>query len=159
MIELTRRAALAGAGVAALTPVALRSPAEAAAPAAGKQAPGFYRYKVGTFEVTVVTDGARSFPLPDAMVRNAKKDEVNVALEKAFMPKDTMTIPFNMAVVNTGSKLVMIDTGNGAAAFEQSKGAVGQASANLAAAGIDPGSVDAVIISRFHGDPINGPPL
>jgi glyoxylase-like metal-dependent hydrolase (beta-lactamase superfamily II) len=156
MIQLTRRAALAGAGATALTPVALTSPARAAAPAVGKQAPGYYRYKVGEFEVTVVTDGARTFPLPETFVRNAKKDEVNAALEKAFLPKDTLTIPFNPVVVNTGSKLVMIDTGNGPAAFEQSKGAVGQVHTNLAAAGIDRNAVDAVIISHFHGDHING---
>ena len=32
-------------------------PRAAAAPLVGKQAPGFYRYKVGDIEVTVVTDG------------------------------------------------------------------------------------------------------
>jgi len=156
MIQLTRRTALVGAGATALAPVALTSSARAAAPVAGKQAPGLYRYKVGEFEVTVITDGARSFPLPDAMVRNAKKDEVNAALEKAFLPKDTMTIPFNPVVVNTGSKLVLIDTGNGPGAYEQSKGAVGQVHTNLAAAGIDRNAIDAVIISHFHGDHING---
>jgi len=156
MIQLTRRAALAGASATALTPVAMTSSARAAAPAVGKQAPGYYRYKVGTFEVTVITDGARSFPLPDTMVRNAKKDEVNAALEKSFLPKDTMTIPFNPVVVNTGSKLVLIDTGNGPGAYEQSKGAVGQVHTNLAAAGIDRSAIDAVIISHFHGDHING---
>jgi glyoxylase-like metal-dependent hydrolase (beta-lactamase superfamily II) len=156
MTELTRRTALAGAGATALAPAALTSFARAAAPAAGKQAPGFYRYKVGEFEVTVITDGARSFPLPETLVRNAKKDEVNAALEKAFLPKDTMTIPFNPVVVNTGSKLVLIDTGNGPGAFEQSKGAVGQVHTNLAAAGIDRNAIDAVIISHFHGDHING---
>ena len=37
---------------------------QAAAPPAGTQAPGWYRYKVGSIEVTVVTDGAR-FKVPD----------------------------------------------------------------------------------------------
>ena len=45
--------------------------AQAAAPPAGKQAPGLYRYKVGSHEVTVVTDGASSLPLPDSFVTNA----------------------------------------------------------------------------------------
>src|SRR6202011_1975770 len=55
-------------------------PARAAAPAAGKQAPGFYRYTVGSYEITVVTDGANRFPLPDDFVSNIKKDEVQAAL-------------------------------------------------------------------------------
>ena len=62
-------------------PLAGTAPAFAAAPLAGKQAPGFYRYKVGTMEVTVVTDGARIAPLPDTLVRNASKEQVSNALQ------------------------------------------------------------------------------
>jgi len=58
-------------------------------------------------------------------------------------------------VINTGSKLVVIDTGNGLGAFEQSKGVVGQMNANMTAAGIDPKN-DIVVISHFHGDHMNG---
>jgi len=88
MTDLTRRSLFAGAASAAvLGPLVAPSPARAAAPAAGKQAPGVYRYKVGTHEVTVATDGARTFPLADSFVLNAKKDEVNQALEAAYMPR------------------------------------------------------------------------
>jgi glyoxylase-like metal-dependent hydrolase (beta-lactamase superfamily II) len=156
MLDLNRRNLFAGAAATALAPLAATPGAHAAAPPSGKQAPGFYRYKVGSMEVTVVTDGARTFPLADNFVTNVKKDEVNAALAAAYMDKDKMTIMFNPIVVNTGSKLVVIDTGNGPAAFEQSKGAVGQMHANLAAAGFDRANVDAVIISHFHGDHING---
>lgn len=62
-------------------------PGNGAAPPSGKQAPGFYRYKVGDFEITVGTDGPRSFPLPDTLVTNAKNEEVNAALEAAYMPR------------------------------------------------------------------------
>lgn len=65
MMQLTRRklfagAAAAGAVLAGPSPIVL--PARAAAPAAGKQNAGWYRYKVGDFEVTVVTDGMNSEP-------------------------------------------------------------------------------------------------
>src|SRR5437879_9359770 len=109
MSNVTRRSLFAGvAAAAALGPLAARSPASAATATAGKQAPGVYRYKVGTHEITVVTDGARTFPLADSFVLNAKKDEVNQALEAAYMPRDKMTIHFAPIVVNTGSKLVVI---------------------------------------------------
>jgi glyoxylase-like metal-dependent hydrolase (beta-lactamase superfamily II) len=147
-------------GAAAITATALslegHAPARAAAPVAGKQAPGFYRYKVGTIEVTAVTDGARTFPLPDTFVKNAPKDAVNAALAAGYMERDKVTAPFTPVVVNTGAKLVVIDTGLGPAQFDQSKGAVGQFHGNLAAAGIDRSAVDAVIISHFHQDHING---
>lgn len=155
-MELTRRHAMAGAAALALAPVVPVRFAEAAAPAAGKQNASFYRYKVGDAEVTVISDGASTFPLGDGFVLNAKKDEVNAALEKAFRPRDRMTIYFGPLVINTGGKLVVIDTGNGPGAFAASKGAVGQFAANMAAAGIDPKMVDLVVISHFHGDHVNG---
>jgi glyoxylase-like metal-dependent hydrolase (beta-lactamase superfamily II) len=67
-----------------------------------------------------------------------------------------VTHAYTPVVVNTGSKLVAIDTGLGLGMFEQSKGAVGQYHSNLQAAGIDRNAVDVVIISHFHGDHING---
>lgn len=155
-MELSRRHALAGAAALAATPLLPTGQAKAAAPLAEKQAPSFYRYKVGDAQVNAISDGANTFPLPDAMVLNVKKDEVNAALAKAFLPKDKMTITFAPLVINTGGKVVVVDTGNGPAAFASSKGNVGQFTTNMQAAGFDPKSVDMVVISHFHGDHING---
>lgn len=155
MTHLTRRSLLAGSAAAALGTMAA-APARAAAPPAGKQAPGFYRYTVGTFEITVITDGAIRFPLPEDFVTNIKKDEVQAALAAAHMSSDIFFNPFNPIVLNTGAKLVLIDTGTGEANYQQSKGAAGQFLTNLAAAGIDPNALDTVIISHYHGDHVNG---
>jgi glyoxylase-like metal-dependent hydrolase (beta-lactamase superfamily II) len=89
-------------------------------------------------------------------VVNQKKEDALAAAEAAYIPKGQVTIVFNPMVVNTGSKLVVIDTGNGLGALEQTKGAVGQMNANMKAAGIDPAAVDIVVISHFHGDHIGG---
>lgn len=137
MTNVTRRSALGVAAATLAAPSFLTNVAHAAAPAANKQVPGVYRYKVGDIEVTVVTDGTRVVPLPDTLVKNATKDQVNEALRAAFLEKDKFPYFFNPVVVNTGAKLVAIDTGNGPAAYEQSKGGVGQYHTNLAAAGID----------------------
>jgi glyoxylase-like metal-dependent hydrolase (beta-lactamase superfamily II) len=155
-MELTRRRALAGAAVLAASPLLRGTPAVAAAPLADKQAPSFYRYKVGDAQVNAISDGVNTFPLGDSFVSNAKKDEVNAALEKAFLPKDKMSIHFAPLVINTGGKLVVVDTGNGPGAFASSKGNVGQFAGNMAAAGFDAKTVDMVVISHFHGDHING---
>jgi hypothetical protein len=71
----------------ALAPLAADSPAFAAAPPAGKQAPGFYRYKVGDFEITVVTDGAATFPLPDQFVQNARRPKCRKRSPPFFSPR------------------------------------------------------------------------
>lgn len=97
-----------------------------------------------------------TFALGDNFVLNAKKDDVAAALEKAYMPKDKISIQFGPLVINSGGKLIVIDTGNGPGAYASSKGNVGQFATNMAAAGIDPKAVDMVVISHFHGDHING---
>ena len=72
------------------------------------------------------------------------------------MPKDKVSIQFGPLVINSGGKLVVLDTGNGPGAFASSKGAIGQFATNMVAAGFDPKAVDMVVISHFHGDHING---
>ncbi|HEY4773763.1 MAG TPA: MBL fold metallo-hydrolase [Xanthobacteraceae bacterium] len=156
MIELNRRTALFGAAASAVAPLAATSRALAAAPPAGKQAPGVYRYKVGTYEITVATDGITSGPRPDNYVVNASKEAVSAALAANYLPPDKATHAYNPIVVNTGSKLIVVDAGVGPAAYQQSKGMIGQFHTNLAAAGIERETVDVVIISHFHGDHING---
>src|SRR6266850_179180 len=135
-MQLTRRNLLTGAaaiGATAIAPATVLSPARAAAPPAGAQAPGFYRYKVGSFECTSINDGARTFPMPDTFVKNVPTEEALAAAEAAYMPKGMVTVPFNPQLITTGSKLVLIDCGNGIANFEPSKGAVGRTLQNLTA--------------------------
>ena len=159
MNDLSRRHLLAGAVAAgaasALTPFGAFT-ARAAVPPAGAQAPGFYRYKVGSFECTSINDGARSFPMPDTFVTNVPKDDALAAAEAAYMPKGMVTVPFNPQLINTGGKLILIDCGNGIAALEPTKGAAGRTLQNLAAAGIDPKSIDVVLMSHLHPDHTNG---
>ena len=155
-MKLTRRHLLAGAAGIATAPLLPSVSAQAAAPMAEKQAPSFYRYKVGDVQVNAIFDGSLTFDLNDSFVLNAKKDEVNAALDKAFLPQDKMTLLFTPLAINIGGKTVVIDTGMGGASLTASKGQNGQFVTNLVAAGIDPKSVDMVVISHFHGDHING---
>jgi glyoxylase-like metal-dependent hydrolase (beta-lactamase superfamily II) len=150
MTAVTRRTLLTGAAAALAAPAATQ--VHAAAPPAGKQAAGYYRYKVGTYEVTAITDGVRNVKLERSPYPTVKLEDVQAALEAAFMPKDQASIPFNPTLVNTGSKLVLIDTGNGPGRDPTT----GLVAANLAAAGVDPKSIDIILISHFHGDHIGG---
>lgn len=159
MTELNRRQLFAGAAAigaaTALSPLVFPG-ARAAGTPTGAQAPGFYRYKVGTYECTSINDGARSFPMPDKWVTNASKEEALAAADAAYMPKGMVTVPFNPQLINTGSKLILIDSGNGIANFGPTKGAVGRTLQNLQAAGVDPKSIDIVLMSHLHPDHTNG---
>jgi glyoxylase-like metal-dependent hydrolase (beta-lactamase superfamily II) len=159
MNDLSRRDLIAGAAVlgaaSALSPLASQQ-VRAAAPATATQVAGFYRYKVGSIECTSINDGARSFPMPDKWVTNVSNDKALAAAEAAYMPKGMVTVPFNPQLINTGGKLVLLDCGLGISAFDGTKGQVGRTMQNLAAAGIDPKNIDAVIMSHLHPDHTNG---
>jgi glyoxylase-like metal-dependent hydrolase (beta-lactamase superfamily II) len=148
MTELTRRHLIATAGAS----LSLGVPAIASVEPVGKQVPSYYRSKLGDYEITVVSDGARPIPLPPRFVLNVPNEEVLRAAEAAYMPKGTVFAPFNPMVVNTGSKLVLIDTGYGPGLGPT----VGLLPQSLKAAGIDPKTIDIVLISHLHGDHING---
>jgi glyoxylase-like metal-dependent hydrolase (beta-lactamase superfamily II) len=156
MMHLTRRAALFGGAAAAIAPAVAGAPAQAAAPIAGQQAPGFYRYKVGDIEVTVVTDGVARGKLLENFVTNVPEDKVKDALAAAHYDRDIFNNTFTPIVLNTGGKLVLIDTGTGEANFAASKGTAGQFTNNLTAAGLNNAAIDTVIISHYHGDHMNG---
>src|SRR5262245_3976088 len=154
MTTLTRRGMLLGAATtsAVLAGPLDTHPARAAAPTTGKQTPSVYRYKIGSIECTSVSDGARTFPMPDGFVKNVPKEQALAAAEAAYMPKGMITVPFNPQLINTGSKLVLIDSGIGPGVGPT----VGLMMANLTAAGVDPKSVDMVIMSHLHPDHTNG---
>jgi len=149
MPELSRRTLLAGTVAALGAPAAS---AIAAEPPAGAATAGIYCYKIGSYELTALYDGIWYRPITDKFISNAPFAEVEHALDTAFMPHDKLTTPFTTLIVNTGKRLVLIDTGTGG----QIAPSAGVLHDNLAAAGIDPKAVDAIVISHFHPDHING---
>lgn len=114
-----------------------------------------HRYKLGDIAVTVLSDGFR-IASPDTYLANASKEELVAALAAAGLPTDHMRNTYAPIMLETSGKRVLIDTGNGEAAFAQSKGERGGLQHNLAAAGIDRDTIDVVVISHFHADHVNG---
>ncbi|MGL5447373.1 MAG: MBL fold metallo-hydrolase [Rhabdaerophilum sp.] len=152
--DLFARSALAGAAIAGSAgPLAFSmNAARAAAPMVGVQAPAFFRMKIGAFEVTALHEGVASRPLDASFVRNAELKDVQAVLAENFLPTETLNISFTTLVVNTGSKLVLIDTG-----FADNGGPTnGRTLAQLKAAGIEPAQIDTILLSHFHGDHLQG---
>jgi glyoxylase-like metal-dependent hydrolase (beta-lactamase superfamily II) len=154
-MSMTRRTILAAAPVAAATTIGgsavaqTQAPAPAASAAGGsRQAPGFYRYKVGDIEVTAVHDGSFAIPTQN-FVRNAEQAQVDQAAQEAFMPQGQIVIPITTLVLNQGGRITLLDTSRGNAPN-------GNWMANFRAAGFDPAQVNTIIISHFHGDHIGG---
>jgi glyoxylase-like metal-dependent hydrolase (beta-lactamase superfamily II) len=124
--------------------------AEAAAPIVKTQAPGYYRQMVGDIEVTALSDGTAMLPVKDLLV-NATPAEITHALARAYLASPVET-SINAFLVNTGTRLVLIDTGTGGAMGPTT----GKLLANLRAAGYTPEQVDEIYITHMHGDHIGG---
>ncbi len=135
--------------IGAARPALAQAPA---APTAAAQAPGFYRFRLGSFTVTTVHDGFFQRPVA-GFVRNAPLEEVQKVLAESFLPTETIRIPFTITFVDTGRQLIVFDAGNGVTAPTATNGKM---IANMAAAGIDRAKVDLVVHSHFHGDHVNG---
>ena len=148
MAAISRRELLTGSTAAVLA----GHTAFAAAPQANAQGPGVYRSKLGDFQLTALYDGTWFLKIDEEFVRNASRADVNTALAAAFLPPSVLPISFTVLLVNTGSKLVMIDAGTAG----QVADTAGFMMANLAAAGIEPGAIDTIVISHFHPDHIDG---
>jgi glyoxylase-like metal-dependent hydrolase (beta-lactamase superfamily II) len=141
-MQITRRRF----GLAALGGVLLPAiPALAKAPLSGAQVPGVYRQKVGAFEVTVLSDGW--LPI-ETKIFSGDLASAEKLLGNAFLPKDATPTAVNEWLVNTGDKLVLIDTGT-SNVFAPT---LGRMPKNLAAAGVDPAAVDVVILTHMHPD-------
>jgi glyoxylase-like metal-dependent hydrolase (beta-lactamase superfamily II) len=120
-----------------------------AMPFAAKQAPGVYRLKVGAFEVTVLSDGNLAIDR-NLFVGDATGGDK--LLDRAFLPTGPIPTCVNEWLVNTGDKLVLVDAGAGGS-FAPT---LGRMHGNLAVAGVDPASVDVVVITHMHPDHIPG---
>jgi len=142
----TWRARFALAFAAALVAFAVH----AAAPQQKTQAPGWYRMMLGDFEVTVLSDG--TLPLPvDQLLTNTTPSQMQEALGRAFQTPPVET-SVNAFLVNTGSKLVLVDAGAGPL-FGPT---LGKVLANLKAAGYQPEQVDDIVITHLHADHVGG---
>ena len=138
------------AGAASLSS-AMSAIAQTPAPQRAAQ-PGFYRFKVGANEVTVVSDGPLTFPVktlfPDH-VEDAQKE-----LAAHFLPQDHVQLQQNTTLISVGGKLVLVDAGSGPGGkFQQTAGRLLD---YIATAGYTPDQVDMILITHGHSDHLWG---
>jgi glyoxylase-like metal-dependent hydrolase (beta-lactamase superfamily II) len=119
-----------------------------------------YRFKLGDFQCTAVSDGTLAyspptFPPPTMLLfANAPKERLEEALREHNLYPGQWTewvSPYICLAVNTGKHQVLVDTGAGDLAPS-----TGKLLQNLHAAGIAPEEIDTVIITHGHPDHIGG---
>lgn len=128
----------------------LAVPAHAAAPLAKTMAPGYYRMMLGDFEITALSDGTVALPV-NTLLTNTTPAKVDAALARHGL-KSPLETSVNGYLINTGAKLVLVDTG-AAGLFGPT---LGKLLANLKAAGYQPEQVDEIYITHMHPDHVGG---
>jgi glyoxylase-like metal-dependent hydrolase (beta-lactamase superfamily II) len=155
MFEISRRdlvlsAAGAYAAFGLSKPIAFIGAAEA------QQAPtqSFRKYKVGDIEVTSLYDGVWEKPHDENFIKGVNVEQTKTALKAAGLTDAHVPIPFTVIAVNTGGRLVLIDSGTGGGQAGGPK--AGVLAKSMADAKLDPKNVKTIVISHFHGDHISG---
>lgn len=127
----------------------ISSTAMAAAPMVKSPAPGYFRMMLGNYEVTALSDGTVNLPVEKLLAEPEEK--THQALAQVFL-KAPLETSVNAYLVNTGTKLVLIDTGAGGL-FGPT---LGKVIANLKASGYQPEQIDDIFITHMHGDHVGG---
>lgn len=155
----SRRMFIGTAALALAAPALLRKgvrPAAAEGAFLGVYDVPFRRFKLGGFEITVLSDGGAMVDGPWPIVgEDRPKEDVAQLMRENLLPEARFRPGFSPTVINTGKEMILIDTGNGANGFIP-RPAAGLLRESLAAAGIRPEQIDIVALTHCHVDHIGG---
>jgi len=128
------------------------SGALAQTPMSKESSPGWYRMRLGSFEITALSDGTLDLPV-DQLFPKVDPARIRTLLSRSYLAKD-VTLTVNAFLVNTGTRLVLIDTGTGTSQLFGPK--LGQLLANLRASGYSAEQVEEIYVTHMHTDHIGG---
>ena len=109
-----------------------------------QQIPGVYHRKIGDIVVTTISDGYLDGNLE--VMRNVDVEKARQILHDAFRPARRTSV--NTFLIHTKDRIAIVDTGSG----NYLQPTAGHVQRNLAAAGIDPTSIDTVLLTHMHPD-------
>jgi glyoxylase-like metal-dependent hydrolase (beta-lactamase superfamily II) len=150
-VNLSRRSFLktaAGAAIAATLPISLYSIAQAQTTA--PRNPGYYRFKLGTFNLITLSDGVLAAPAA-AFAGNATPEQLQAALTAGFQT-ETLMPDCNILFIDTGTNKVLIDSGSG----NLNGATAGKLIENMASVQLTPADIDTIIVTHAHGDHVGG---
>jgi glyoxylase-like metal-dependent hydrolase (beta-lactamase superfamily II) len=109
-----------------------------------QQIPGIYHRKIGDVLVTAVSDGYLDGTLD--VMRNVDIEKARQILTEAFRPARRTSV--NTFLIHSNGRTAIVDTGSG----NYLQPTAGFVQRSLASAGIDPKSIDTVLLTHMHPD-------
>ena len=113
-----------------------------------QQVPGIYHRRVGDIVLTAINDGFLDATVD--VLRNISEDEARRILADNFRPARRTAI--NAFLIYSAGRLALLDTGSG----NYMQATTGKVLANIRAAGVDPASIDTVLLTHMHPDHAGG---
>ncbi|MEX3914797.1 MBL fold metallo-hydrolase [Paraburkholderia sp. BR10872] len=115
--------------------------------------PSRYAVRVGDVDVVLISDGI--LPLPTStMSTNVSEADRNEWFDGRFLQRDMFDWALNIALVRSGERLILIDSGVGDG-FEYFTRA-GRSVMRLESAGIDLATITDIVITHMHMDHVGG---
>lgn len=115
------------------------------------QLPGVYRFDVGDFHLTALSDGTVPQDLPE-LLTNTTPEEIDQLLYRAFLT-NPIEVSINVFAIEAGPRLALVDTGAGEL-FGPGNG--GKLISSLNAAGFRPEQITDILITHVHTDHSGG---
>jgi len=119
-----------------------------------KSVPETKIFQMGKFKIATIRDGKVLGEKPnETFGTNQKPEDVAALLEANMLPTDKFINSFAPTLVDTGSDVILFDTGFGEGGREKGNG---QLVAGMQALGYEPDQVTLVVLTHMHGDHIGG---
>jgi glyoxylase-like metal-dependent hydrolase (beta-lactamase superfamily II) len=109
-----------------------------------------HRFSLGSFECRIFDDGEYGFPASMIAI-NAGPEELAAEVAASGRQADLLAATMNVLLVDTGSDLVLFDTGYGILHPD-----TGLLTAGMESEGIAPGDISIVVLSHMHADHFGG---
>jgi len=109
-----------------------------------QQIPGVYHRRIGDIVVSAISDGFLYGSMQ--VLRNISPEEATGILAASFRPARRTSV--NAFLIYSAGRLALVDTGSGTYLLPTA----GKVLANIKAAGVDPASIDTVILTHMHPD-------
>jgi glyoxylase-like metal-dependent hydrolase (beta-lactamase superfamily II) len=153
--KISRRTALLGAAsLGAGSLGTFHTSANAKAPKGVTQPGTYYRFDIGDMQATVVSDGPLPLGEPSGSFKGVTKEDVQKQLSDNFLGIDNVILEQNVLVLNTGSRLVLFDSGMGTS--KMFGPTTGRLQKSLQQAGIEMRDIDDIVCTHAHIDHIGG---